>query len=389
MIKLVFEGGDYMPQHGPDLFSSDIGSIMRDEYKYFLAFKYEPKDVLEIFKKYFIDKNSSDRDRNLFWLIMARMQVNYGCLLEEVKNEALRVIDSGEDIKQWEEYVLIEKHISSYQTMTNELIQKNLFSNFENVQERAQEFLIEFQKLQEEKLVEYLKDDNLPIEVLQYFNDEGFSKIEIFGDDGKKYFNKRIDVINSLHRDILSFEPKKKKFTKPHSFDPKWKIGDVYAYMLLEEEDNFGWIKDVDFYSKYILFEVVGIDRKPISRILPSLAAETSIYVKPFVYIDNILPKEVTINDLEYMNKSRIRYKDNFERLGRFIKGSDQIYCVSFYGETRKYKKMNLIQLREGTVLESEEKTNDVGISHVFITRLPFNIAINLKHFFVENSDVN
>lgn len=31
---------------------------------------------------------------------MARIQVNYGVLCDEVKNEALKVITSGEDIKQ-------------------------------------------------------------------------------------------------------------------------------------------------------------------------------------------------------------------------------------------------------------------------------------------------
>jgi hypothetical protein len=245
-----------MPQHGPDLFSSDIGSTMREEYKYLLAFRYEPNDVYQVIKKYFISDSSSKRDMNLFWLIMARIQVNYGWLIEEVKEEALKVIESGEDLLQWKEYVLIEKHIVSYQTMTNEIIQKNVIMSTDNIQESAQTFLEEFRKLQEEKLIEYLQDDNLPVEVLHYFNDAGFSKIEIFGVDGKKYLKKRIEVIETLKNDINNFMPSKKKFSKPYSFDPEWKIGDVFAYKLLEEEDKNRWIMDVAFYNKYILFPV-------------------------------------------------------------------------------------------------------------------------------------
>ncbi|MFA5741747.1 MAG: hypothetical protein WC874_02595, partial [Candidatus Izemoplasmatales bacterium] len=331
-----------MPQHGPDLFSSDIGSIMRDEYKNFLAFNYEPKDVLVIFKKYFLHDSSSKRDKDLFWLIMARMQVNYGCLLDEVRDKALMVIESGDDIKQWEEYVFIEKHISSYQVITNELIQKNLLKDVDNIQERAQTFLEEFHKLQDEKLTEYLQDDHLPEEVLRYFNEKGFSKIEIFGNDGKKYLKKRIEVIETLEKDIANFEPSKKKFSKPYSFDPEWKIGDVYAYKLVEEEDQYGWIKDVNFYDKYILFEVVGIDRKAISRILPSLAVRTEVCVKSYIFIDDTLPNISELDNLEYLSMRRIRYKDNIEKLGKFIKDKEAIFFVIFYGETKKIKKMQL-----------------------------------------------
>lgn len=374
-----------MPQHGPDLFSSDIGSIMRDEYKNFLAFNYEPKDVLVIFKKYFLHDSSSKRDKDLFWLIMARMQVNYGCLLDEVRDKALMVIESGDDIKQWEEYAFIEKHISSYQVITNELIQKNLLKDVDNIQERAQTFLEEFHKLQDEKLTEYLQDDHLPEEVLRYFNEKGFSKIEIFGNDGKKYLKKRIEVIETLEKDIANFEPSKKKFSKPYSFDPEWKIGDVYAYKLVEEEDQYGWIKDVNFYDKYILFEVVGIDRKAISRILPSLAVRTEVCVKSYIFIDDTLPNISELDNLEYLSMRRIRYKDNIEKLGKFIKDKEAIFFVIFYGETKKIKKMQLIKLKEGYKTESDVKINNVGYSNVFISHLPYSIANDLKHYLDEN----
>ncbi|MDP2425264.1 MAG: hypothetical protein Q8M70_02730 [bacterium] len=377
-----------MPQYGPDLFSSDIGSIMREECKYLLAFRYEPNEVYQVIKKYFISDSSSKRDMNLFWLIMARIQVNYGCLIEEVKEEALKVIESGEDISQWKEYVLIEKHVASYQTMTNEIIQKNVFKGMDNIQESAQTFLEEFQKLQAEKLIEYLQDENLSEEVLHYFNDAGFSKIEIFGDDGKKYLKKRVEVLETLKNDIDSFKPSKKKFSKPYSFDPEWKIGDVYAYKLLEEEDQKRWIMDVDFYNKYILFEVVGINRKPKSRIIPTLVTQTEVCVKPLVFIHDSLPEILELIKFEYLNMRRTPYKDNIEKHGKFIKDKDAIFFVSFYGETREFKKMKLIKLKEGTKTEGDVKISNIGYSNVSIVYLPYCIANDLSHYLNENRDL-
>jgi len=49
-----------MVQHSPDLFSSDIGGTMRDEYKNLSSFGISHEDILEIFKKYF--------EQYLIWL---------------------------------------------------------------------------------------------------------------------------------------------------------------------------------------------------------------------------------------------------------------------------------------------------------------------------------
>ncbi len=373
-----------MPQYSPDLLTSDIGIMMRDEYKLFLAYKYEPKDILEGLKIFFLPSMRTRRDQNLFWLIMARIQVNYGCLFDEVKQNALAVIESGEDIMQWEEYVLIEKHISTGQSLTSELIRKN-YSNFlENPVEGANLFLEKFKKLQDEKLVENLQDDSIPVEVLHYYSDESNSKIEVFGNDGKKYLKKRINVIKSLKHDIDNYSPTKKKFSKPYTFDPGWKIGDVYAYKLLEDEDERNELKGIDFYNKYILFEVIGINRRPISRIMPSLAAETSVFIKPFVFIDEKLPDIDLLNKLEYIKKLRFRHEGNYEKLGKFHKDKDEIDIVCFYGEIRTYKKMNLVKLKEGSILHSEVENKSVGCANVFASRIPYFIANLLKKFLAE-----
>lgn len=42
-----------MAQHGPDLFNSDIGGTMIDEYKSLSSFGISPKDILSFLKSIF------------------------------------------------------------------------------------------------------------------------------------------------------------------------------------------------------------------------------------------------------------------------------------------------------------------------------------------------
>lgn len=42
-----------MAQHGPDLFSNDLGYYMREEYKNLSYFGFEPEQIIRIFKAHF------------------------------------------------------------------------------------------------------------------------------------------------------------------------------------------------------------------------------------------------------------------------------------------------------------------------------------------------
>ena len=372
-----------MPQYAPDLFSSDIGSIMRDEYKNFLAFKYKPVVILVFFKKYFLDGVSNDRDVNLFWLIMARLQVNYGCLLDEVKEEAIKVIESNEDIRQWEEYVDIEKYLFSPQDESHSIIEaiQSIDITNSNPLENPEKILEQFRVIQDKQKEDLFNDENTPVEVLHYYSDDSYSKIAVFGKDGKKYLKKRIEVIKKLKIDIANFEPKQKKVSKPYVFDPSWKIGDLYAYPTDNIEDKWNKLKGVDYTGKYILFEVIGVKRKSISRIYPELAKKTDIYIKAFYYFEEDLPEDKRLNDLEYLKRPRIRYKDNIEKLGRFHKDIDEVINLSFYSEVRKFKKVNLIKLRDGTVDENIENVPSSMVSVEFFSELPIRVITEMIRY--------
>lgn len=377
-----------MGQQGPDLFSSDIGYIMRNEYKFLLSFGYHPEDVLGFFKNYFLDESSTKSEQNLFWLIMARMQVNYGNLLEEVKQNALKVIESEEDIKQWEEYVIIEKHVNTPVKLINEINMTDVVFNPDNPEEFSAQFVRRFDEVKNSNAINLLDQSNIPSLVKEYLNNDDFSKIEVFGEDAKKYLKKRKIIIQTLHSDIIDFEPQKKYFAKPNFFDPEWKIGDIYASLVKKENDKNQHLNEY-YYDKYIMFEVVDINRKPISRIIPSLAAEVTVFIKPFMYLDDKLPNLKDIEELEYTYKSRINFGDTFERLGKFDESKQEIYGIFFYNSKRKLKKMDLIKIRDGSGTESEQEISGIGCGHIFVDRINITIAIHLKHLFENQKKQN
>jgi len=84
-----------------------------------------------------------------------------------------------------------------------------------------------FKQLEKSKQVEIEENESLPDEVRSYYKNNDFSKIMIFGPDGKKYYKKRIQVLEKLKIDIENFVYNPKKLTIKVNLDPKWKIGDI------------------------------------------------------------------------------------------------------------------------------------------------------------------
>lgn len=377
-----------MAQHGPDLFSSDIGITMRDEYKKLSYFGLNHQDILAVFKKYFLGSKTSKNDYNLFWLIMARIQVNYGVLVDEVKIEALKVIDSKEDIKQWETYVNIEKQLFSYTSITQEFINQieTLNQKSENYSDTYIVNIFDQIELQNQKQVE--NNEDLPDEVRNYYQNKDFSKIMIFGLDGKKYYKKRVQIIEKLKNDIEHYQCKPKKMTIKIDFNPKWKIGDVYTIQVHKNENSFYKNRIINEIGKYIVFEVVGINRNPISEILPDLGYNTDIFIQPFVYLDNKMPNLEEIPLLEYLPKT---YRNLFSLVTNnsdYPKQKPQIFQLSFYNTARIFKKMSLIKLKEGLKEFSDHPISTTGTLLVFANDFHEQLAFEIKRY-LESIDLD
>ena len=88
---------------GPKLYENDVTNDVRESYiKILKETKDNEKTLSQIFDDYREYMDCYD-DGPLFWFSLADTMWDYGRLTEVVKTEALHHIESGEDLKRWEE----------------------------------------------------------------------------------------------------------------------------------------------------------------------------------------------------------------------------------------------------------------------------------------------
>jgi len=82
---------------GMGIFDDDTALDISGEYKALLAFGTSEDEAYQLVKDDFLKDMVGTEGEGLFWIVMAAVQQKYGILLPEVKENALRVIDNGED----------------------------------------------------------------------------------------------------------------------------------------------------------------------------------------------------------------------------------------------------------------------------------------------------
>ena len=87
---------------GANLYQDDVALDVKDEYKDNLRRgKTNEETMQEIIDKY-QELLEDEEDRGVFWLALADTQWNLGRLDEQVKKQALEIIELGIDLKRWE-----------------------------------------------------------------------------------------------------------------------------------------------------------------------------------------------------------------------------------------------------------------------------------------------
>ena len=87
---------------GANLYQDDVALDVKDEYKDNLRRgKTNEEAMQEIIDKY-QELLEDEEDRGVFWLALADTQWNLGRLDEQVKKQALEIIELGIDLKRWE-----------------------------------------------------------------------------------------------------------------------------------------------------------------------------------------------------------------------------------------------------------------------------------------------
>lgn len=88
---------------GPKLYQDDIAQDVRDTYKDRLRRGKKTKEITEELIEEYSDEIEDVDDGPIFWFALADIQWDYGRLLPEVKENAIKWIEDGSDIRRWEE----------------------------------------------------------------------------------------------------------------------------------------------------------------------------------------------------------------------------------------------------------------------------------------------
>src|SRR5690348_9253685 len=87
---------------GVALFSDDLASDLRGEFRELAGEGLDPSECIERLCKAYASSLEDPDESPVFWLALASTSWKLGRLTGRVQVEALRVIDSGEDLRRWD-----------------------------------------------------------------------------------------------------------------------------------------------------------------------------------------------------------------------------------------------------------------------------------------------
>jgi hypothetical protein len=91
-----------MGTSGTALYSDDTACDVRDEFVQLLSRLRDPAQATDSLLRSWKEQIDDMDEGPVFWLALAETQWKYGCLDEAVKNRAIEVIDSGNDLHRWD-----------------------------------------------------------------------------------------------------------------------------------------------------------------------------------------------------------------------------------------------------------------------------------------------
>lgn len=88
---------------GTPIFSDDTAADTRDAFSDFIAQGLTPTEATDRLIAESADILADDYDANVFWLALAASQWKLGRLLDTVRDRAVAIIDSGDDLRRWQD----------------------------------------------------------------------------------------------------------------------------------------------------------------------------------------------------------------------------------------------------------------------------------------------
>lgn len=302
---------------GTAIFSDLLAKAVRDEYNGLLGVGISFEDAEAFIIEAFCGgKSFSEGHESVFWLSLACTEHKYGALSEKVKERALYAIDSGEDIRKWEnaaKYAPYYRYISS---IDNE--DKN-FKILCEIAERkyaekpadcTEEGFYEFQVNMIKKLIKdypvYKKlmpaklggKSPKPVEHPGIEPDEFFRQINMIGGGCEKKLAARKKILAETREYLATPQPPKKP-KKISSVKCPWEAGDVVAVKTHSAEKRFpGLYED----GKYILLLILKVKKEPVGQLIPmDVAAEESAVMGFYDYYGDDIPGEKGLEKIPFI----------------------------------------------------------------------------------------
>ena len=100
---------------GTGLFSDDVAADVRDSFTDYIGEGLDAKEATARTLDEFKDALEDEDDACAVWLALAATQWKRGRLQDEAKVRALRIIESGDDLKRWDDPALVQsrsRHLS-------------------------------------------------------------------------------------------------------------------------------------------------------------------------------------------------------------------------------------------------------------------------------------
>jgi hypothetical protein len=196
---------------GPAIFSDDTAADVRDAFTDFVVEGLNSSEATDRLIQESADLLEDEDDALIFWLALAATQWKLGCLLDVVRDRALAIIDSGEELRRWE-----DPNSQSHLTQRKKHLAK-LRGQLLSPQPKARK-LKPFPKSSTDfrvgDVAAYRLDEHTSVRfcVLHLWGDRGgtYSGICFLGlDDGRPFVKRRLALAETLgpHYTMLSHEP--------------------------------------------------------------------------------------------------------------------------------------------------------------------------------------
>ncbi|HMF17622.1 MAG TPA: DUF4259 domain-containing protein [Gemmataceae bacterium] len=88
---------------GTAIFSDDTAADTRDDFTDFVAEGLTPEEATKRLISESADILADEEEAVVFWLALAAVQWKLGRLIDKVRNRALKIIDSGIDLRRWQD----------------------------------------------------------------------------------------------------------------------------------------------------------------------------------------------------------------------------------------------------------------------------------------------